>query len=412
MTKIWLINHYAMPPELEPRIRTIKFAEYLQEWGYDVTIISASTLHNMSDNLIKGRSPYLFKSYGKIRFIHIKTINYNNAVTRIINLIQFPVKLLWYSKKFEKPDIILHTALIPFSNMLSKLAKKLDAKYIVEILDLWPKSFVTTGLIKERNPIMSFLYMFEKNLYKKADRLIFSMEGGKDYIIQKGWDYKNNGPIDIEKVKYINNGVDIDEFERNSIKFHHIDEHLNNSSYFNIVYIGSIRLFNNVELILDAARKIKRDSNIRFLIYGDGNERPRLEKLVEDYKIKNVIFKEKIVDKKFIPSILRQSSLNLVNYLPNDIWRYGGSQSKLFQYLASGRPVLSNIVPGYCIISKYNAGISQNIKTSEEYANIILKIRNLSSKDYNKMCDNAISASKEFDYKNLTSKVVEVFRNL
>ena len=29
MKKIWLVNHYAMPPELEPRLRTIKFAEYL-----------------------------------------------------------------------------------------------------------------------------------------------------------------------------------------------------------------------------------------------------------------------------------------------------------------------------------------------------------------------------------------------
>ena len=45
--KIWLINHYAMPPDLEPRVRTIKLAHYLTLKGYDVKVIAASSMHNM-----------------------------------------------------------------------------------------------------------------------------------------------------------------------------------------------------------------------------------------------------------------------------------------------------------------------------------------------------------------------------
>ena len=40
--KIWLINQYAMPPKNEARIQTLKRAQYLIEYGYDVTIISGS----------------------------------------------------------------------------------------------------------------------------------------------------------------------------------------------------------------------------------------------------------------------------------------------------------------------------------------------------------------------------------
>ena len=35
---IWLVNKYAMPPQYESRLRTIKFAHYLQEMGYKVTV--------------------------------------------------------------------------------------------------------------------------------------------------------------------------------------------------------------------------------------------------------------------------------------------------------------------------------------------------------------------------------------
>ncbi len=35
---VWLVNQYAMPPQYESRLRTIKFAQYLQTKGYEVTI--------------------------------------------------------------------------------------------------------------------------------------------------------------------------------------------------------------------------------------------------------------------------------------------------------------------------------------------------------------------------------------
>jgi hypothetical protein len=47
---IWLINAYAMPPDREQRIQTIKRAQYLQKKGYNVYIIGGSYLHNTTIN--------------------------------------------------------------------------------------------------------------------------------------------------------------------------------------------------------------------------------------------------------------------------------------------------------------------------------------------------------------------------
>jgi hypothetical protein len=45
------------------------------------------------------------------------------------------------------------------------------------------------------------------------------MEGGKDYIKEKKWDIEQGGKIDINKVYYINNGVDLQDFDSNRINF-------------------------------------------------------------------------------------------------------------------------------------------------------------------------------------------------
>ena len=70
---IWLVNKYAMPPQYEPRLRTLKFAHYLKQMGYNVTIFGSSSMHNMNINLIEGKEPFIIKDYDDIHFVHIKT---------------------------------------------------------------------------------------------------------------------------------------------------------------------------------------------------------------------------------------------------------------------------------------------------------------------------------------------------
>jgi len=360
----------------------------------------------MDLNLISGKEDYIEKEYGTLKFVHVRAKSYSNKFERVLNLLEFPIRLSKIALKFDKPDVILHTATVPFGNIMYYLAKKLRAKYYVEVLDLWPESFVMTGIINKKNPIMPLLYYFEKWLYKRADQLIFSMQGGRDYIVEKGWDIGNGGPIDINKVSYINNGVDLCDFNNNLGNYIIDDDDLNNVNTFKIVYIGSIRLFNNIRLLVEAAEKLNRQENIVFLIYGDGDERKSLEDYVKNKNILNVRFKDKFIDKKYIPYLLSKSSINVLNYQQNGIWRYGGSQSKLFQYLASGKPIVSNIVPGYCLIRQYECGISSEFTTAVEYANAFNSIRNLSQEKYLAMCQNAKEAAKNFDYEKLTNDLI------
>lgn len=410
LKKIWLVNQYAMPPEFESRLRTIKFATYLTDSGYDVTIFSSSFLHNMNKNLIVDKSKFIQKRYGKLNFIHINTINYKkNGIARFINLFQFHFKLYFLRNNFDRPDIIVHTALPPFGNIIYFAARKLKAKYIAEVLDLWPESFVDLGVLSKRNPFIRLSYFAEKWLYQKADNIVFSMEGGKDYIVEKKWDKDNGGSIDLKKVFYINNGVDLTDFENNKTKYKLDDSDLEDENIKKVTYIGSIRLANNLQELINAASILKDYSNIKFLIYGDGQDREPLEIFCKEQNLDNVIFKQKWIEPHYVPYVLSKSSVNILNYKSGSFGKYGGSQSKLFQYLASGKPVCSNLKMRYCLINKNNLGIAQEFNSDEEYAKAILSLVNLDKISSTKMRERAQEVVKEFDYIVLTKKLVEYF---
>lgn len=401
---VWLVNPVAMPPKYEVRIQTLKRAQYLIEAGHDVTIIAGSYLHNTSINLINDNKKFLEVEYDGIKFIHIKTNNYSgNGIMRFYNLILFYLRLFFLSKKISKPDVIDQVAMVPFSNILHYVAKRLKAKHIVDVVDLWPESFVSYGLISKNNLLTKLAYRAEKWLYERADQIVFSMEGGKDYIIEKGWDIDSGGKVNLNKVHYINNGVDLDDFDRNKRLYKIEDSDLENDSLFKVVYLGSIRLANNVKLLIDAAELLKDRKNIKFLIYGDGDERAHLKDYCEVNKLDNVVFKQKWIELKYVPYVLSKSSLNILNYMPSHILKYGGSQSKSFQYMASGKPICCNIRMGYCPITKFNIGIAKDFKSANEYADAILSFAEKGPAEYENIYLKARSAAKHYDYKRLTN---------
>jgi glycosyltransferase involved in cell wall biosynthesis len=405
MKTIWLVNYYAMPPKLESRLRTIKFAYYLKKQGYTVRIIGSSAMHNKEINLIEGNCRFIETSYDGIDFIHIKTLSYrNNGVFRFLSLLVFHFRLHILRKRFPRPDVLIHTALPPFGNVTFFTARSLGAKYIVEVLDLWPESFVAFGLISRGNPLLALAYWAERWLYTKADEVVFSMEGGRDYIMDKKWDIDSGGRINLKKVHYINNGVDIAEFDYYKENFEFEDTDLLDDS-FRVVYLGSIRLANNIRLLLDAAINLESADNIKFLIYGDGEERVSLENYCKLKSISNVVFKEKWIDPKYVPFVLSRSSLNILNYRPNSVEKYGGSQSKLFQYLASGKPICSNLEYGNSLVANHNLGISRSFASPEDYAEAILSISRMGKSDYDRICVKSREVAEQFDYQLLTMKL-------
>lgn len=401
--RVWLVAHYAMPPQYEVRVKTIRYARILQERGYDVLLITASTLHNTDINLIKSNEKYIEREYEGLKYVHIKCSDYRgNGIKRIKNMRQFDSRFSKVMRNFELPDVIIDECVCVNYRGVMKFAKKREIPFVAEIRDLWPLSIVEYLGFSDKNPIIRYLYREEKRFYTNSDAVIFSMEGGYAYICEKGWDKK----IPSEKVFFINNGVDLKEQEEHRDKYRTDDPDLY-SDLFKVIYAGSVRTSNSIELLIDAAVLLKDNKDIVFLIYGDGDKRAELEKKCNDIGLQNIKFKGK-TDKKNIPFICSRAGLNFVSVRQSRISQYGVSWNKLFDYMAAGKPILSNVKVNYDLLKRYNCGISLETQDAESIAEGILKISELPREQYDRMCENAKNAALDFDYEKLTDKLEEV----
>ena len=419
--KVWLLNHYASNMYRDRAGRHYWFAKQLREQGYDVTVFCSTTLVNGEELLSTGKEKLAVKTVDGIPFVFVKTVPaQGNGIRRVENMGLFYINLFpaakEYAKDHGKPDVIVASSVHPLTMVAGiQIAKKMQIPCICEIRDLWPEAIFSFGKASEKSLLGRTLIMGEHWIYKKADALIFTKEGDTDYLKERKWTTGQGGDIDLKKCFYINNGVDIAACEERSETMQLDDTDLTDPSRFNVVYIGTIRPVNNVGNLLDAAKIIRTEGgydDVQFLIYGDGTQLPELKERVLNEGLVNVRMKG-FVNRQYVPYILSRSSINILNYAQNQYnWTRGNSSNKLFEYMASGKPIISSVHMGYSIIKRYDCGVELDEDTPEALANEIMRFHDMREDERDQIGRNAREGATNFDFHVLTGKLIQVIESV
>lgn len=124
-----------------------------------------------------------------------------------------------------------------------------------------------------------------------------------------------------------------------------------------ILYSGSLGEKQGLELIIEAAKLLSARSEIKFLIFGSGGGKTRLESLVQEYGLTNVSF-HPLQPYEKLSALLATADIHLV------LQKKSASDlvlpSKLTSILASGGCALVSAVPGttlHDVIRRHQMGI-------------------------------------------------------
>lgn len=412
--RIFIINNYAIPPAYGGLNRHYYFAREWVKAGHQVKILTASQIHNTTCNMIEPRQLISERDMDGVAYSFVRTISYRkNNWRRMASMLQFAwnslraVKRL--SRQGQKPDLIYLSSPSPFSCLTNLYyAKRHKIPCILEVRDLWPLSIVNFSTLTDHNILVKILYKLEKWLYRRADRLVFTMAGGVDYIRQQAW----QDQVALEKIYHINNGVDIADFQSELRAHPATDPDLTNPDKFKLVFTGSIRHIYQLDLIVEAARLTAETlPDLLYLIYGDGPERDRLQAMVDRYKLSNIKFKGK-VDKKYVPGILAQADLALLHARQVKLNRYGVSPNKLFEYAAAQKPIFSTIKTAYSLIDRYSCGLELEDQSADKIAWGLTYFYNLDRSQLRSMGHRAYQLAKDHDYHRLAEKLLLIFRDL
>ena len=400
MKNIWFINEHDAPPEFEKTRRRYDMCKYLLRLGkYKLHIICGAFLHGSQNKYAYDKNQKKNVNIDGVDVHILKGVKYSSNIKRIFSMLIFMLRVIFFKfPKDDKPDIIYGSSPHLFAALGALiLAKKNKAKYILEIRDLWPETWVQMKIIKKNGIIHKFFLKLEKYLYEKADKVIFLGENF-NYILSLG--------IDKNKVYTISNGVDLEEFDKNMsspIKL--------NAEKFNITYTGSIGTANNLDELLDLAKLIDNDAII-FNIVGRGPLKEHLENRIQEEKISNIRFYDPI-DKTLVPSLLRSSQALIILLLDIELYQVGISPNKLFEYFASSRPILfyGNTVSDY--VARSNSGISVPAGEILKLRDACLKLYNMSAEEREELGRNGCNYVEEnFDWRVLANKVDQIIESV
>lgn len=416
---IWFLNQNSYMPEDGPHIRHYTFGKYLARRGYEPFVFAANELHHSGMRIDTGDKKYIEKISEGVHFFYVKTFHYEkNDYKRILNIISY-YKILFRiceeaAKKYGKPDVIYASNMYPTALVAGiKMAKKYGVKCICENRDLIPEGFVTKGTFKKTGVLSKILTKWMQGIYYKADALVFTMSGGAQYIRDHKWDKEHGGKVDMERVYYINNGVDLEVSRENAVNYVVPDEHLDSPDCFKVVYFGAIRFLNKMPLFVETAKELKKRgyNNIKILMWGNGTKLDEMRRQLAEYHLDNIVLKG-YVEKKYIPGIAKRADLFIGTGNSCCVGEYGMSFNKLFDYLAAGKPTILPFKVAESIIEANGAGIELDMADASQLTDAIIKYYEMEKETYKKYCDNAIAISKQFDYALLSRKVENIIENI
>ena len=365
---IFIFNHYAIPPSQSGGTRHHSLARELISRNHKVHIIASSYSHStlLETSIYGHNETSKCRVESGVPFIWIKTAPYKgNSLARILNMLcySYRVENICRIHDIDKPDIIIGSSPHPFAAYsAARLARKLNIPFILEIRDLWPATLVDLGKISVVHPFVLVLKKLESHLYRSANKIITLLPGLMDYLKEMH--------VEMKKIKYLPNGVTTDLIFEPKPPLQRND--------FTIMYAGSHGMGDALESILDVAIILQKEGlgdTVKFRLIGDGPEKAKLQHIAAEKNIMNVFF-ENPASKETIYHLLQEADACIVTMRNSNLYKYGISFNKIYDYMAAARPVLF-----FCSPNLYNnqveeahAGLSVLAEDSRAMANAIKKL--------------------------------------
>jgi glycosyltransferase involved in cell wall biosynthesis len=200
--------------------------------------------------------------------------------------------------------------------------------FLLEVRDLWPEFAIGLGVLTNK-PVIWAARRLETFLYRRARRILVNSPAYRDYLVRE----KN---VSAHKVTLIANGVDPERFK--NAREADVRDRLGVNGEFIAMYAGALGLANDIPLVLQAAKRLSDQPDIRFVLVGDGKERPNLERQAQEAGLTNVIFAG-ARPKAEMPAHLAAADccIAVLQNIPMFTTTY---PNKVFDYMAAGKPTV------------------------------------------------------------------------
>jgi glycosyltransferase involved in cell wall biosynthesis len=364
--RILLINQSFVSPDEPGHTRHFEMAQFLRAHGHEVVIVASDLNYQTGQRTVKRKGIYSEQRIEGVRVLrtYIYPSLHRSYFWRIISFFSFMFSSVWTALAVKDVDLVMGTTPPIFQAASAWTVALIKRKpFLLEVRDLWPE-FAVDMKVLTTPIIIGLARWLEMFLYARATHILVNSPAYKTYIVGKG--------IPEKKVTFIPYGTDVDMFNPN-IDGSLIRKGLGLEDKFTVVYAGALGAANDIYTVLRAADRLRNEPRIRFVLFGDGKERSRIESEARRLNLDNVIFAG-VHPKKEMPLVLASSDVCLA-ILQNIKMFRTTYPNKVFDYMAAGRATVL-VIDGVIrqVIETSNGGVFVEPGDDVQLADTILEL--------------------------------------
>src|SRR5690606_10515064 len=283
--------------------------------------------------------------------------NRDGIIKRMFKAIVFSLMSCYYALTV-KCDVVMASSGPITVGVPALLTKWFRRKPMVfEVRDLWPDGAIELGKLNN-SLLQKVAIWFEKLCYKNATLVVPCSKGMEEGVLRK---------YPQAKTMVISNASDVELFSKVSDEDKKIPERYAEKKLF--LYAGSLGLMDEVEQVIEGMRLVK-NSDVLWLVIGEGAERKHLESLVDKYGLTNIEFLG-IMPKTEVIKWFSRVEATFVTFRDLPVL-HTSSPNKMFDSFAAGVPIIQS-TKGWIkeLVDRSQCGINVEPDKPEQFADAI-----------------------------------------
>ncbi len=380
------------PPEIRSASHLmLELAQELDHRGHEVTVITTWPEYNL-DHSAGQRSFKEMESEQGIKVLRIKTLPHHNVnylvrgLSQLLMPLQFLKKLRQY--KIKSDAAVIYSPPLPLA-LVGTWLRRSGVRTLLNIQDLFPQNAIDLNILRNSLQI-KFFQALERFAYRTSDIVTVHSEGNRKMLLTQH-------PTLAPKLKLLHNWVDLDHHSANRTAVDFKKKWGITQKYI-AVFAGVMGPSQYLDLVLEIAGQLQDESDLLFLMVGDGKEKARLQGIASEKGLKNVRF-EGFISREVYPDLLGVCSIGLVCLSPQN--KTPVVPGKILGHMAAGLPVAAFVHTAsdtHALIAAAQCGTSANsgdidecvqalrslLAQSSAFANIGLSGKNYAAENFSK----------------------------
>ncbi len=333
---ILLLTQYFPPETGAPQNRLHSLATYLNNFGAEVTVLTAMPSYPQSVIYDGYKNKWYAKEKDGNLTVYRSWIYVSKSkavIARLLNYFSFVFTALFVGLFcIKRHDVIICESPPLFLGITALILKWIkSSKLIFNVSDLWPESAEKLNIVTNKS-LLGASYKLEQFLYKNANLVSGQTQGIIDNIQHR---------FPETPLHLLRNGIDIQQFSQVGNRSAFRETHKIKEDAFVIAYAGIIGHAQGLEIVIEAAAKLQQHEDIIFLLVGNGPVKDDLIELTNKLQLTNVYFVNS-VPRSQMPDVIAACDCYVTPLRKNDLF-LGAIPSKIFEPLYYGKPVIMGV---------------------------------------------------------------------